>query len=128
RVSIAVLRSCSFHLPYLRVIPWFFYLSLSTVRFSAPPPPTDIYTPSLHDALPISLSSNDTSSPSNPYCYNVNLFHCFSHCLTVGDRKSTRLNSSHVSTSYAVFCLKKKNRQSRYAIHQRTQCMTRSKS
>src|SRR5438067_7924162 len=26
-----------------------------------------------------------------------------------GDRKSTRLNSSHVSISYAVFCLKKKN-------------------
>src|SRR5690625_6861659 len=35
--------------------------------------------------------------------------------ITVGvgvdqDRKSTRLNSSHVATSYAVFCLKKKNR------------------
>src|SRR5438067_10280274 len=29
----------------------------------------------------------------------------------VPDRKSTRLNSSHVSISYAVFCLKKKNRQ-----------------
>src|SRR5207249_8605992 len=29
------------------------------------------------------------------------------------DRKSTRLNSSHVSTSYAVFCLKKKNNQRR---------------
>src|SRR5699024_6110848 len=28
---------------------------------------------------------------------------------SVGDRKSTRLNSSHVSISYAVFCLKKKN-------------------
>src|SRR5699024_11405318 len=28
---------------------------------------------------------------------------------TISDRKSTRLNSSHVSTSYAVFCLKKKN-------------------
>src|SRR5699024_11350491 len=28
----------------------------------------------------------------------------------VGDRKSTRLNSSHVSISYAVFCLKKKNK------------------
>src|SRR5439155_22004458 len=27
----------------------------------------------------------------------------------LGDRKSTRLNSSHVATSYAVFCLKKKN-------------------
>src|SRR5438067_9559855 len=30
----------------------------------------------------------------------------------IRDRKSTRLNSSHVSTSYAVFCLKKKNNQS----------------
>src|SRR5690348_17551171 len=30
--------------------------------------------------------------------------------LVVGDRKSTRLNSSHPSISYAVFCLKKKNR------------------
>src|SRR5690606_41262778 len=29
--------------------------------------------------------------------------------LPVTDRKSTRLNSSHVKTSYAVFCLKKKN-------------------
>src|SRR5690606_41412517 len=29
--------------------------------------------------------------------------------LAVGDRKSTRLNSSHVKISYAVFCLKKKN-------------------
>src|SRR5438477_1959328 len=27
-----------------------------------------------------------------------------------GDRKSTRLNSSHMSISYAVFCLKKKNK------------------
>src|SRR5207249_12071430 len=31
------------------------------------------------------------------------------HALVVRDRKSTRLNSSHVSISYAVFCLKKKN-------------------
>src|SRR5690625_7363492 len=29
--------------------------------------------------------------------------------VVVGDRKSTRLNSSHVAISYAVFCLKKKN-------------------
>src|SRR5690349_23703058 len=29
--------------------------------------------------------------------------------LSPGDRKSTRLNSSHVESSYAVFCLKKKN-------------------
>src|SRR5699024_12881270 len=32
-----------------------------------------------------------------------------SEVIAYGDRKSTRLNSSHVSTSYAVFCLKKKN-------------------
>src|SRR5437773_3014638 len=30
---------------------------------------------------------------------------------TIRDRKSTRLNSSHITTSYAVFCLKKKNRE-----------------
>src|SRR5699024_12577048 len=35
--------------------------------------------------------------------------------LDTGDRKSTRLNSSHVSISYAVFCLKKKNTASRLA-------------
>src|SRR5690625_7745575 len=33
--------------------------------------------------------------------------------LLLGDRKSTRLNSSHVASSYAVFCLKKKNSQSK---------------
>src|SRR5437868_8971977 len=33
-----------------------------------------------------------------------------------GDRKSTRLNSSHVSISYAVFCLKKKKNQDRTAV------------
>src|SRR5690242_20916623 len=33
------------------------------------------------------------------------------------DRKSTRLNSSHMSISYAVFCLKKKNSQRRHTEH-----------
>src|SRR5699024_3508922 len=33
-----------------------------------------------------------------------------------GDRKSTRLNSSHVSSSYAVFCLKKKNKKQRNEV------------
>src|SRR5690554_7293172 len=32
------------------------------------------------------------------------------HCIVMQDRKSTRLNSSHVRSSYAVFCLKKKTR------------------
>src|SRR5690554_7489579 len=35
----------------------------------------------------------------------------------LGDRKSTRLNSSHVRISYAVFCLKKKNSEHRTCIH-----------
>src|SRR5699024_12576066 len=37
--------------------------------------------------------------------------------LVKGDRKSTRLNSSHVSISYAVFCLKKKNNQIENDVH-----------
>ena len=38
------------------------------------------------------------------------LFHFLYEDLILKDRKSTRLNSSHVSISYAVFCLKKKNK------------------
>src|SRR5690625_6922871 len=41
---------------------------------------------------------------SNRICPGI----CTSYCLGHRDRKSTRLNSSHVATSYAVFCLKKK--------------------
>src|SRR2546430_6068214 len=36
---------------------------------------------------------------------------------TLGDRKSTRLNSSHSQISYAVFCLKKKKKKYNYDIH-----------
>src|SRR6267154_4768082 len=61
---------------------------------------TEIYTLSLHDALPISALlplrarwPAARSPPPDPV-----------------DRKSTRLNSSHPSISYAVFCLKKKNK------------------
>src|SRR5436305_8070302 len=39
-----------------------------------------------------------------------------SHACRAGDRKSTRLNSSHVRISYAVFCLKKKNKKSIFYI------------
>src|SRR5699024_11288237 len=40
---------------------------------------------------------------------NLNVYLALALALFVIDRKSTRLNSSHVSISYAVFCLKKKN-------------------
>src|SRR3712207_7243339 len=95
---------------------------------------TEIYTLSLHDALPISQSElgdlrpvekEDPAAPadefkfdgapgtfgvitpvSEPFCAR-----CSRLRLTADgkDRKSTRLNSSHANISYAVFCLKKKN-------------------
>src|SRR5258705_11486809 len=70
---------------------------------------TEIYTLSLHDALPISLTPVATllflkrPKKENPTRINV----IFSIIL---DRKSTRLNSSHLGISYAVFCLKKKKK------------------
>src|SRR5947199_7913699 len=59
---------------------------------------TEIYTLSLHDALPI---FNDHDWVALWVCSSV------SNCSSL-DRKSTRLNSSHLGISYAVFCLKKK--------------------
>src|SRR5690606_40837962 len=98
---------------------------------------TDIYTLSLHDALPISLIHN-ISSTDYLRLKNVMLSYTIPNTLvskmklnnirvyvsgqnlalwtkytgydpdvTTKDRKSTRLNSSHVKISYAVFCLKK---------------------
>src|SRR3972149_10498767 len=58
---------------------------------------TEIYTLSLHDALPI-WSSPGEQGEHNSYNY------CDADKV---DRKSTRLNSSHSQISYAVFCLKK---------------------
>src|SRR5438034_11842067 len=71
---------------------------------------TEIYTLSLHDALPISFSRL-IMCPTTP-CF---LFLVMSNLRKAWrwpkrDRKSTRLNSSHTVISYAVFCLKKKNR------------------
>src|SRR6266704_4923138 len=62
---------------------------------------TEIYTLSLHDALPICL--RQASAPCRCIGSGCRRAH-------ESDRKSTRLNSSHVSISYAVFCLKKKNK------------------
>src|SRR5438874_13590069 len=67
--------------------------------------PTEIYTLSLHDALPISASR--IAGPhgiSRKRRWPMPSFARRSRA----DRKSTRLNSSHVEISYAVFCLKKK--------------------
>src|ERR1035438_10677269 len=63
---------------------------------------TEIYTLSLHDALPIYRRSPGTPDDDGTL-YDDRA------CL---DRKSTRLNSSHLGISYAVFCLKKKKNNS----------------
>src|SRR5204863_9278122 len=100
------------------------------------PPTPLINTLSLHDALPISSrwqgrlvrSQEGPRGPRSPACRVDPERHlpwrcrgCRQHlgsnqrprCADrrVGDRKSTRLNSSHVEISYAVFCLKKKKKE-----------------
>src|SRR2546430_13375129 len=78
---------------------------------------TEIYTLSLHDALPISEGSGGNSTASTPPDLpptprRVSAIRSGSRRdwrRSIRDRKSTRLNSSHSQISYAVFCLKKKN-------------------
>src|SRR5207302_8708308 len=79
-------------------------------------PTTETYTLSLHDALPIFDCSTarrppDQSSAGEPGDPGRHLLrHRRDHPRLDADRKSTRLNSSHVKISYAVFCLKKKKK------------------
>src|SRR5438309_9643882 len=74
--------------------------------------PTEIYTLSLHDALPIYRERiprrEDLVVATGPHALLAG-----AHERGLGDRKSTRLNSSHSSISYAVFCLKKKKHRRR---------------
>src|SRR5689334_25437440 len=83
---------------------------------------TEIYTLSLHDALPISIgrirskaagaeffeakAADATGARKAKLLYEA-------ATLRWKDRKSTRLNSSHSSISYAVFCLKKKKKKNK---------------
>src|SRR3989442_12214227 len=76
---------------------------------------TEIYTLSLHDALPICVAAGSEGTEPR-YMLLVDPQHTplaplverLLLAFDQGDRKSTRLNSSHVRISYAVFCLKKK--------------------
>src|SRR5258708_23733964 len=71
---------------------------------------TEIYTLSLHDALPILPFHRSTfTKKSLNYLLNKHGFE-MTYSKTKSDRKSTRLNSSHQIISYAVFCLKKKKK------------------
>src|SRR3712207_7216685 len=79
---------------------------------------TEIYTLSLHDALPI-LQALRVLAALTGVGLAAQLVHGDGEGLVRllgdgavrhGDRKSTRLNSSHANISYAVFCLKKKKK------------------
>src|SRR5689334_24147686 len=76
-------------------------------------PSTMTYPLSLHDALPILwLGARYLAHRGE-----IKLTLVAPHADSVRDRKSTRLNSSHSSISYAVFCLKKKNIISPVPVH-----------
>src|SRR5687768_17712132 len=92
-LSVVLLPGSSFCI-YLRIFFLFFFNDTAT---------TEIYTLSLHDALPIyrALRARGTPPRESP---------TLSVPDALADRKSTRLNSSHGYISYAVFCLKKKKK------------------
>src|SRR2546422_4579104 len=74
---------------------------------------TEIYTLSLHDALPILICSAACRTAPESAAAASRSAACWSGVMCVKgrrDRKSTRLNSSHGYISYAVFCLKKKKK------------------
>src|SRR5438309_7574940 len=83
------------------------------------PAPTEIYTLSLHDALPICSTLVQLSVQAHHAGEDDRFERWFGRrwrrqIMASADRKSTRLNSSHSSISYAVFCLKKKKKHARY--------------
>src|SRR5947209_18266503 len=82
------------------------YASLLFFFFNDPPT-TEIYTLSLHDALPILGLRRGQHGLRQHLMVGQHGGH-HRRELPDQDRKSTRLNSSHANISYAVFCLKKK--------------------
>src|SRR5258705_9608368 len=70
---------------------------------------TEIYTLSLHDALPISEDPRRGERDDQQAVDDLHHQRRQPHTRKL-DRKSTRLNSSHLGISYAVFCLKKKKK------------------
>src|SRR5690242_21782380 len=99
------------------------YYNIYLIIFYVDTPNTEIYTLSLHDALPIckyAVKEMMIWLKHEPLVVSVlcgeTAWHIDGETLVIHstkeqrDRKSTRLNSSHMSISYAVFCLKKKTK------------------
>src|SRR4051812_49504272 len=91
---------------------------------------TEIYTLSLHDALPICLPEPDDAAVLLRAARLLERRGLarggFVPHQAAPDRKSTRLNSSHMSISYAVFCLKKKKRTHTAPVSQKLTCYVTS--
>src|SRR2546427_8598646 len=85
---------------------------------------TEIYTLSLHDALPILHERHDLALTLSFAADFVDVFEVRGHprpqtsTKSAADRKSTRLNSSHSQISYAVFCLKKKKKRTTMDVNE----------
>src|SRR2546426_5489571 len=97
------------------VFPYFFYLMMLHFIFFFfffnDTATTEIYTLSLHDALPICRRATRTYRSRRRNHGQIS--DAWRPEGGRRDRKSTRLNSSHLVISYAVFCLKKKKKQIR---------------
>src|SRR5439155_24915545 len=97
---------CLHYLVLNRFLPRFLY-----IFFFIATPPTWIYTLSLHDALPIFCVLQSQTDLQHGFLGRDGRRQSGrspQRAPRRRDRKSTRLNSSHVAISYAVFCLKKK--------------------
>src|SRR5688500_20315424 len=98
--------TCTLEYHYINLI----FVSVFFFFFHVPPT-TKLYTLSLHDALPIFASFPSAATRRHEPSLAIVSFQPSLNTSRrpTADRKSTRLNSSHLVISYAVFCLKKKN-------------------
>src|SRR5256885_17265447 len=96
------------HICFILIAVFFFFNDTAT---------TEIYTLSLHDALPIcALRLSDPFAYPQHRDAGTDVLQSVHWGDREGDRKSTRLNSSHLVISYAVFCLKKKKNINTYTL------------
>src|SRR6266478_8992982 len=101
--------SCFFYWSHCEIYCFVFFFFHDT-------PPTEFYTLSLHDALPIFEAGDEVAGAHN----HMRVVGAATlERLAVEDRKSTRLNSSHSQISYAVFCLKKKKKKTKIYIYKK---------